>query len=298
MAVKALVGIFAPLVTPFDRVEDVDYGALRANLAFYSTSGLHGFLALGSNGENRSLDAEEKLRVLANVVRHRSPDQLVLAGATYDCQRDAERFLAAAADIGADYGLVLPPGYFRKRMTDEVLYRYFATLADGAPIPLLLYNAPGFSGITLTVELVGRLAGHGNIVGLKDSAPAGFEAFMAFDGPGFRALAGSASFLYPAMQAGSGGGTVSIANFAPGLALELWRLGREPASSAGSELQSRVSRVNQATSGLHGVPGVKAAMDAVGLHGGRPRRPLLPVSRAEAGAIRAALAAEGVIDGS
>ena len=53
-----------------------------------------------------------------------------MAGATYDGQREAERFLAAAADLGADFGLVLSPGYFRKQMTDEVLYRYFSTLAD------------------------------------------------------------------------------------------------------------------------------------------------------------------------
>ena len=129
--------------------------ALRFNLARYAESGILGYLALGSNGENRSLAEDEKLLVLDEVVRHKGPGQVVLAGAAYDGQREAERFLAAAADLGADFGLVLSPGYFRAQMTDEVLYRYFSTLADRARIPLLLYNAPGFCGITLSPSLSG-----------------------------------------------------------------------------------------------------------------------------------------------
>ena len=88
------------------------------------------------------------MRVLEVVVSHKKPGQVVIAGAAYDAQRDAERFLVAAAGLGADLGLVLSPGYFRKQMTDDVLFRYFSSIADGAAIPLLLYNAPGFCGIT------------------------------------------------------------------------------------------------------------------------------------------------------
>ena len=165
-----LAGVYAPICTPFGQDEDLDLGALRANLARYAASGIQGYLTLGSNGENRSLSEEERLEVLDVVVRHRGAGQVVMAGATYDAQRQAERFLQAAADLGADYGLVLAPGYFRKQMTAEILYRYFSTLADSAPLPLLLYNAPGFNGLTLEPALVERLAGHPNIVGMKDSA--------------------------------------------------------------------------------------------------------------------------------
>ena len=121
-----LAGVFAPICTPFEAGEDVDHGALRFNLARYAESGILGYLALGSNGENRSLAEDEKLRVLDDVVRGRGPGQVVLAGAAYDGQRQAERFLEAAADLGADFGLVLAPGYFRRQMTDEVLHAYFS----------------------------------------------------------------------------------------------------------------------------------------------------------------------------
>ena len=155
-----LAGVFVPISTPFRDNEEVDYDALRFNLERYAASGVLGYLALGSNGENRSLTEEEKLRVLDTIVRHKGARQVVMAGATYDAQRDTERFLEQAAGLGADFGLVLSPGYFRKQMTDEVLYRYFSTLAGSSPLPLLLYNAPGFCGLTMSPALVGRLAGH------------------------------------------------------------------------------------------------------------------------------------------
>ena len=290
-----LAGVFAPICTPFDEDEEVDYGALRFNLARYAETGLLGHLALGSNGENRSLSPDEKLRVLDEVVLHRGAGQVVIAGVAYDAQRDAERFLAAAADHGADFGLVLSPGYFRKQMTDEVLFRYFSSLADGARIPLLLYNAPGFCGVTLGPALVGRLAAHPNIVGMKDSAASGIEAFLSLQGPSFCVLAGSANFLFPAMMGGSPGGTVSLANSFPSVALRLFEYGRARDEAAGIAYQAWVARVNAAISGVHGVAGVKAAMDLAGFRGGIPRRPLLPLDALQVTGLREFLVAEGLL---
>lgn len=287
--------MFAPICTPFAENEDVDYEALRFNVSRYAASGILGYLALGSNGENRSLSEDERLRVLDVVVRNKRPGQVVMAGATYDAQRDTERFLAAAADLGADFGLVLSPGYFRKQMTDDLLFRYFLSLADGARIPLLLYNAPGFCGITLSPELVGRLAGHPGIVGMKDSAASGIENFLPLESPSFHVLAGSANFLFPAMMGGSLGGTVSLANSFPRLALDLFEAGQARDKTAGVPLQARVSRINHAISGIHGVAGVKAAMNLAGFVGGIPRRPLLPLAAADLAALRELLTDEGLL---
>ena len=291
-----LGGVYAPICTPFDADEELDLGALRANLERYAEAGIHGLLTLGSNGENRSLEEDERQAVLETVVRHRSERQVVLAGAAYDAQRAAERFLAVAADLGADCGLVLAPGYFRKQMTDEVLYRYYSTLADGAGLPIVLYNAPGFNGVTLSPELVTRLAAHGNIVGLKDSASSGIEAFLPLQGPDFAVLAGSANFLLSAMRGGSPGGTVSLANSFPAVALRLYEHGRSGEDPAAADAyQAYVKRVNAAISGRHGVPGVKAAMDLAGYVGGWPRRPLLPLDDDARAELRATLEAEGLV---
>ena len=290
-----LVGVYAPICTPFDSGEALDLGALAANLHRYAEAGIHGYLALGSNGENRSLDEEERLEVLDTVVRHKGEGQTVMAGATYDAQRQTERFVRSAADLGADCALVLSPGYHRKQMTDEILYRYFSTLAEASPLPIVLYNAPGFNGITLSVTLVGRLAGHDRIVGLKDSASAGIEAFLRLQRSDFAVLAGSANFLLEAMAGGSPGGTVSLANSFPAVALRLYELGLARDTIEGPAYQERVSGINSAISGTHGVAGVKAAMDLAGYVGGFPRRPLLPLGDDDRRRLWAILAEEGLL---
>lgn len=290
-----LAGVYAPICTPFTVREDLDPGALAANMQRYAASGIHGYLALGSNGENRSLTEDERLTTLEVVVGNRAEGQVVMAGAAYDAQRQAERFISAAADLGADYALVLSPGYFRKQMTGAVLERYFSSLADAAPIPIVLYNAPGFNGITLEPGLVARLAEHQNIVGMKDSAPSGIEAFLELQRPDFAVLAGSANFLLRAMLSGSPGGTVSLADSFPDVALRLYAYGQGRDESEGPGYQEYVTRVNRAISGAHGVAGVKAAMDLAGFHGGIPRRPLLPLDDNARAELQAHLADEGLL---
>ncbi len=292
---RKTAGVFVPISTPFADDEEVDYDALRFNLERYAESGVLGHLALGSNGENRSLTEQEKLRVLDTIVKHKGPGQVVMAGATYDAQRETERFLAQAADLGADFGLVLSPGYFRKQMTDEVLYRYFSTVADASPLPILIYNAPAFCGVTVSPGLACRLAAHPNIVGMKDSASSGIEEFLKFENEKFHVLAGSANFLFRAMMGGSVGGTVSLANSFPALAMELFRCGQARDEARGIPLQERVARINSAIAGKFGPSGVKAAMNLAGLRGGIPRRPLLPLTAEQQAELKRVLTEEGLI---
>ena len=290
-------GVFAPISTPFCDDEAVDLSALRYNLEYYAQTAIQGFVALGSNGENKSLTEDEKLTVLETIVAHKGEGQLVVAGATYEAQRDTERFLHEAGARGADYGLVLPPSYFKKLMTDDVLYRYYNTVADVSPIPILIYNAPGFCGISLSPELIRRLSVHPNIVGMKDSAPNGIEKFLESANGDFVVMAGSISFLFPAMMQGAVGGTVSLANSFPRIAMELYDYGVARDVERGKPYQEWARRVNRAISGRYGVPGVKAAMKLAGLKSGIPRRPLLPLTAEQVDELRVFLIGEGVLLG-
>jgi 4-hydroxy-2-oxoglutarate aldolase len=180
-------------------------------------------------------------------------------------------------------------------MTDDVLFRYFSTLADTSPIPLLIYNAPGFCGVTVTPALAGRLSGHPGIAGMKDSASSGIEQFLQFESNSFHVLAGSANFLFPAMMNGSVGGTVSLANSFPSIVMELFRYGQARDEARGVPLQARVTRINQKISGPYGPSGVKAAMNLAGFNGGIPRRPLLSLTAAQVEEMRQVLIEEGLL---
>jgi 4-hydroxy-2-oxoglutarate aldolase len=180
-------------------------------------------------------------------------------------------------------------------MTDDVLFRYFSTLADTSPLPLLIYNAPGFCGITVSPALARRLAGHPGIVGIKDSATSGIEQFLKFESDSFHVLAGSANFLFPAMMNGAVGGTVSLANSFPSIVMDLFRYGQARDEARGAQLQERVTRINQMIAGPYGPAGVKAAMNLGGLRGGIPRRPLLPLTAGQVEELRKMLIEEGVL---
>ena len=291
-----LTGIFLPICTPFAEDESVDYHALSQDLAFYGATRVKGYLALGSNGENRSLTEDEKVRVLATIVQAKRKGQIVMAGAAYEAQRDTERFFKTAANLGSDFGLLLSPSYFKKQMTDEVLRRYYWEVADTSPVPILIYNAPGFNGMSLSVELVAELAQHPNIVGIKDSSSTGATQFVDAASEKFHLLAGSIDHLYQAVKAGAVGGTVSLANSFPEPAIRLFECAVRRDDSNGPACQEKCSRANAAISGKHGVPGVKAAMNLAGLTGGIPRRPLRPLTPRQVFDLKETLIAEGLLD--
>ena len=131
-----VAGVFAPISTPFAPNEDVDLGALRVQpRAVRRERESAATSTLGSNGENRSLSEDERLRVLD---RRRAHKRLRPGGHRRCRLRRAARGGAVprgGGGPGADFGLVLSPGYFRAQMTDEVLYRYFTIAGRRRPDP-------------------------------------------------------------------------------------------------------------------------------------------------------------------
>jgi 4-hydroxy-2-oxoglutarate aldolase len=292
---EKLKGLFAPLATPFAADEGLDLAALGHNLALYRKTPLQGVLALGSNGENKSLSEEERVAVVDAVLAGRGPGQVVMAGVMYESQRLAEQFLGRIGRGGVDFGLVQSPSYFKKMLTDECLYRYFSTLADRSAIPLLLYQCPGFNGMTLSFELIQRLSRHPNIVGIKDSTSGCDLTCMELDCDDFSVTVGSIGKLRDFVARGCIGGTVSLADYCPHLAVELHKALRAGGADA-EALNLRVTEANKRIAGRFGVAGVKAAMDLLGFRGGIPRRPLVALQPDEVESVRAALIGVGALD--
>ncbi|HIJ55918.1 MAG TPA: dihydrodipicolinate synthase family protein [Deltaproteobacteria bacterium] len=292
---KALSGIFAPVTTPFVD-EEVSFDRLKENMKKYASSSLSGIFALGSNGESKSLTEEEKIKILRVILEEKGENQLVMAGTGYESTRETIRFSKKVAEAGADFVSVVTPSYFKKCLTDDAMVRYYTDIADAVPIPVLVYNAPGFTGMTLTPKVVGKLAGHPNIAGMKDSSTGNMNNYIiAAGGAPFCVLAGTISTLFSALPIGATGGVVSLADAFPEPPCALYQKYVSGDMDGARELHFKLYALNSAVSGNFGVAGVKYAMELGGFHGGAPRLPLLPLQEEDKQSIRGAVEKAGLL---
>jgi 4-hydroxy-2-oxoglutarate aldolase len=291
-----LKGVFAPITTPFDAEGEVSWTGLEKNMETYAASRLAGYLALGSNGENKSLSNAEKEKVLKTIVTRKGKGQMVMAGCIFESTKETIEYAKRFEGLGADYLTLLPPSYFAKQMSDAVLLKYFTDVAGAVRTPCLVYNAPQFSaGVTLSVALVKDLAKHPNIVGMKDSSTGNIEGFLFAVRDQFAVMAGSANFFLSALFMGATGGVISLANAFPPIACELYELAVSRQYEKAIALNEKVLRLNKGVSGKGGVAAVKYAMDLAGLAGGNPRLPLLPLKDEDRDGLKKTLEREGMI---
>lgn len=285
---QKLSGILAPICTPFVN-QDVSIEYLRDNMRKYRTASLAGYFALGSNGENKSLTENEKLEILETVVREKAENQIVLAGAGFESTRQTIAFSKKVADLGADFVTIVTPSYFKKRLTDEAMVRYFSDVADALPIPVVIYNAPGFTGMTVSVGVIGKISQHPNIAGMKDTSKGNMSGYLEAAHEDFSVLSGTVSTLFESMALGASGGVVSLANAFPEPCCQLFEKFQSGDIQGARELHFRLFRLNRAVSGSFGVAGVKYAMELGGFHGGNPRLPLLPITKEGKASVRDAV---------
>ncbi|HET7189244.1 MAG TPA: dihydrodipicolinate synthase family protein [Gemmatimonadaceae bacterium] len=283
-----LDGVFAPVVTPFDRNGAVDADAFAANITAHLAAGLHGIVVAGSTGEAALLDEDERAALIARAREAIPADRLLLVGTGAESTRTVIARNAVAAELGADGVLVVAPHYYGDAMTAEALREHYVRIADESAVPVLLYTIPKYMHFALPAEVVAELARHENIVGMKDSSgdAALLRGYLASQGESFKVLTGSGSLLADALTMGAHGAILAVALFAPLLSLDVWRAARSGRLDDWTAPQARLTPLAARIVGGMGVAGVKAALDAVGLHGGAPRPPLRPLGPAALDTVR------------
>jgi len=277
---KAINGIIPPITTPFHNDESLALNKLSENLAKYMEYELSGFLILGSNGEAYSLTMNEKIQVLKTARSSIPADRFMMAGTGCQSTLETIDLCKEAASAGADAVLVLNPFYYKGRMTSEALEHHYRAVADASPSPVFIYNMPASTGIDLEAELIIRLAEHSNIAGLKDSGgniTKMGDILMHVD-TDFTVLSGSAGTLLASLLLGAKGGIVAFANIAPQKSIDLYQKVHAGMLEDARQLQLEIIRLNTMVTRKFGVPALKVVMDMLGLYGGPPRSPLLPVN--------------------
>jgi len=270
-------GIFPPLPTSFDSDEELAVDRIKSNIKHLLTFDLAGILILGSNGELVMLSEEEKELVYSAAREEIPGDRLMIAGTGAQSTLETVSRTKLASACGADAALVLNPSYYKGQMTTEVLLRHYHNVADSSEIPIIIYNTPANSGMDMDAAQIIAIADHPNIIGLKDSGGNLIKMAAIINGTpdDFQVLAGSASFLLPALTIGAVGGILALANIAPFLCTGIRSAFLDGDLALARELQLKAVEPNTAVTRMWGIPALKAAMDYLGLYGGPVRKPLL-----------------------
>jgi 4-hydroxy-2-oxoglutarate aldolase len=286
-----LRGIFAPVVTPFNRRGDIDEKRFKENLRKYAGVGLGGVVVSGSTGEMPYLAPAERLRLveLARPIIH--PPELLIVGAGFESTRETIRVSREAIERGADAVLILTPNYFKSRMTSETLIAHYRSLADQLRRPVIIYNIPPFTGVRMESRALATLARHPNIIGLKESSGdlQYLKSVLRAVPQEFRVMTGAAQIILEALKAGSAGGILGQSNYVPQICLGLYEAFSRGQMKLAGDLQQRLMPLVQRINTPYGVSGIKAALDMCGYAGGNPRPPLLPVNPAARRVIQSAL---------
>jgi 4-hydroxy-2-oxoglutarate aldolase len=286
VSARQLAGVLAPITTPFDvATGDVAPAHLRDNIARCLSDGLAGVVVAGSTGEASLLDADEVRRLVAWAREVVPGDRWLVAGTGAESTRQAIALSRAAAAEGADLVLVRPPSYFTAAPaahTTASLTAYFRAVADASPVPVLVYNIPKYTRLSIAPALLEQLASHERVVGTKDSSGdvqnlATYRQAV----PRWSVLVGSGSLLYAALELGCEGGIVAVSCYAARRCADLYRAFCAGDRARAQAVQQALVPLDKEIVGRLGPAGIKAAMDAVGLYGGPVRPPLAPLSDAD-----------------
>jgi 4-hydroxy-tetrahydrodipicolinate synthase len=270
-------GAFTALVTPFKNGE-VDVEALESLVEFQIEGGINGLVPCGTTGESPTLSEEEDRLVIETVVRVTNGRVPVVAGTGSNNTASAIKYTKMAEEVGADGSLQVAPYY--NKPTQEGLFRHYAAIAENTSLPLILYNIPGRTNVTIAPETIAQLAEIPNIVGVKEST---LSMNMVSDirrlcGEEFDILSGDDPMTLPLMALG-GTGVVSVAsNIAPGAVSDMVAAMNSGDLARGRELHYRLLPLIRALSVETNPIPIKAAASLLGLCSDELRLPLVPMS--------------------
>ncbi len=274
-----LSGLFAPIPVPFQQDENIAVDKLVSNLHRWLAQPLDGVVLPGSNSEAPYLSDDERLTLWQACGEvFKDSRKIWIAGTGVERTPDTIRLTLKAAEFGAAATLVVPPYYYKKDMTHDVLLAHYRALADASPIPVMIYNIPAFTGIDFELKTLMALAEHPNIIGMKDSSSNVLKMGLLLQArPDFIVFAGTGGALLPFLSIGAKGCISALSNVAAVPLKEIMNAFAAGDMEKARRLQISIMEINFAVTGGYGVPGLKYAMDKTGFYGGPTRKPLLPI---------------------
>jgi 4-hydroxy-tetrahydrodipicolinate synthase len=286
--VSEIQGVITAMATVFDEDGAVDLGATR-NLARHLVEhGSQGLVVAGTTGESPTLDDDEKLALLDAVLAEVGGEVTVILGSGSNDTRHTVELTKAAADHGADAGLVVTPYYNRPNKAG--LRGHFEAVAEGSPdLPLILYNIPGRVVVNMEPDFLAGLGEIPNVVAVKQANDDEIQRI-----PGIDLLAGNDTAFLSVLKAGGTGGILVASHLVGERMLEIYERFREGDTAAAERIDAELRPAYDAMAVTVNPIPVKAALEMAGLCSAHMRLPMVEATETEKQQIRSLLASAGV----
>lgn len=269
-----LKGSMVALVTPMDEENRINYPKVAELLEWHIENGTDGLVILGTTGEASTMTFEEEKEFVAfcnDKIAKRIP---MIVGSGSNSTATAISNSQAFAELGADYLLVVTPYY--NKTNNEGMIRHFESIADSVTVPIIMYNVPSRTGCSITPEVVGKLAKHPNIMGIKEASGdmSYVMSISQYINETFALYSGNDDVIVPLLSVG-GTGVVSVwANIMPKEVHDLVRLYLDGKTAESLAIQIKyLDLIAALFYEVNPIP-VKAALNWMGWEVGSLRMPL------------------------
>ncbi|MDO4664292.1 MAG: 4-hydroxy-tetrahydrodipicolinate synthase [Erysipelotrichaceae bacterium] len=288
-------GSIVALITPFHEDGSVNFEKLKELIEWHIANKTDGILILGTTGESSTMTHEEDDDVVACAIEcanHRIP--IIVGAGSNSTQTQLEKSLKYEK-MGAD-GLLLISPYYNKA-NDEGMVLHFTTVADQVHIPIILYNIPGRTGCTISLNALKQLSKHPMIQGIKEASGnlsyATNVATLLNDD--FVMYSGNDDIIVPMMALGSSGVISVLADVLPETTHDIVAKCLNGNYPAALQLQlDNLDLIHDLFMEVNPIP-VKEALNMMGMNVGKYRLPLCEMSADHKAKLRATLQARGLI---
>lgn len=270
------------MVTPFDKDGNVDYELLKKLIDHLLSTGTDGILVSGTTGEGPTLTEEEKIELIEKTVEYVAGRVPVVAGTGSNNTKATIEYTNKVAKIdGVDAALVVVPYYNKPDQAGMIAH--FTAVADNVALPIVMYNIPGRTGVTMEVKTIAELSKHQNIIGIKDCTGIVNMAEIVANTPDdFLAFTGEDADALAARNVGAQG-VISVASHLFGKEIsQMYAANSKGDNEIAGELMRDLTPKMKALFSHPSPSPVKAALNHVGIEVGGCRLPILALDDAQA----------------
>jgi len=269
-----LKGSIVALVTPFNKDGSVNYDELGRLLDFHLNNNTGGIVILGTTGEASTLSFEEEEEIVKFSVKRVNHKIPLIVGSGSNETEKAVRSSRIYSELGADYVLVITPYYNKTNETG--LIKHFEAVANASKCPVIMYNVPSRTGMSMSLTAIEKLSKHPNIYGIKEaSGNMSYSSKVArYLSKDFHMFSGNDDIIVPMMSIGSEGVISVVANIAPKQTAKICDLCFNGKYEEAKKLQlDLLPLINDLFLEVNPIP-VKEAMNYMGFNVGGYRAPL------------------------